>query len=413
MTTETLQPPVEPQTLAQDMADSVPWSDWTRRVISISFIAVVLVGLSVAGPIYGQVVLAIAVCLFLFTPIRALRQRLKMPYTSSVILVFSLYVLSLLLLIILLTAPMARLVADIAGGLDDFLANFTTYLRDYAPGRAIVYDAAGNVVFDLNFIFAPLSEAFNSGNPEDFAEFLPAVSGVVGIAFGISGSLAGLAYNLFFVSVFALLFLLELPRLHHRMIETLSTQSRRQYGVILARFDTTWTGYLWGTAVVAVIGAVTTWLLMTIMGIPNPVGVAAVTTIVLLIPLFGPVLGTVVIFIAALTGGSSALDLNPVALALVASLVFFVIRGVIIGNFVYTRIVGKSIDLPAVTVMIGLAFFGSIGGILGMLLSPVLVALLRDIAVFTLRKLDGKEPFPNAPMPAFMDRDALGAPRFD
>lgn len=399
--------PDNKKTVEVAVADSAPWSEWTRRVIGIFSIIFIIVGLSVAGPIYGQVVIAAAVCLFLFTPIRYLMLKAHLSYTAATLVIFSIYVIALLLLILFLSAPVARFVGDLVAGIDDFTSNLLVYLENYQRGQALLYDQSGQAIMDLDFIFGPLSDIVTGRDPQEFTNLAPTIASLLGSALGFAGTLAGLAYNLFFISVFALLFLLELPRLYQWMINHLSLGSRRQYGIVLSRFDNNWTGYLWGTAVVASIGAVSTWFLMTVLGIPNAVGIAATTTIVLLIPIFGPILGTIVCFIAALIGGSTVLNLDPLTTAIVAAFLFFLMRGFVIGNFIYPRIVGKSIDIPAVAIMIGLSFFGSIGGILGMLLSPVLLALLRDIAVLVLQKLDGKEPFPDEPLPEFMQYNVL------
>lgn len=75
----------------------------------------IIIGLSIAGPVYGQAVLAAAVCLFLFTPVRAMMQSLNLSYSISVTInYFSIYIL------LLLIAPIARLLGDIIGP-DDYL----------------------------------------------------------------------------------------------------------------------------------------------------------------------------------------------------------------------------------------------------------------------------------------------------
>jgi predicted PurR-regulated permease PerM len=73
-----------------------------------------------------------------------------------------------------------------------------------------------------------------------------------------------------------------------------------------------------------------------------------------------------------------------------------------VANFVYLRIVGKSVEVSAVIVMIALSFFGSLAGILGMFLSPIQAAVVRDLGYFAIRKLEIKEPFPDAPEPGFL-----------
>lgn len=382
--------------------DAAPWPTWLRRLVVVGIIALVLVGLSLAGPIYGQVILAIVVCVFLFLPVRMLLNRTRLPYGIAVGLIFTAYLLLVLLLVSLLAAPVVRFASELVITLSRELAETVEFLYNYTPGDAVLLDAFGNPVLDLDFVFGPLSQAVQERPAEELANLIPALVGIVAGSIGLAGSLAGFAYNFFFVHLLALLFLLEVPNLYRWLLITMSPPSRRQLGVLLARFGATWTSYLWGTAAISLIGAVLTWGLLVILGIPNAIGIAIVTTIVLLIPLFGTVIGTIVCFLAAISGGSSVLTLDPLGVGLVTAAAFFFMRGPIVGNLVYPRIVGRSVNVPAVFVIIALSFFGTLAGLLGMFLSPILVAVVRDLGIFTFQKLDGREPFPKEPHPTFM-----------
>jgi len=394
-----------PNKPAEFVPDAAPWSTWVRRLITISIIVLVLVALSLAGPIYGQVILALAICVFLFLPVRILLNRTRLPYGAVIGLCFAGYLLVLLLLVSWLTAPVVRFSSELVATLSRELTATVEFLAVYTPGDAILRDAFGNPVLDLDFIFGPLSQSVQETSPEEFASLIPAFVGIVAGSVGLAGSLLGFAYNFFFVHLLAILFLLEVPNFYRWLLRMLSPASRRQLGVLLARFDATWTNYLWGTVVISLIGAVLTWLLLTALGIPNVLGITIVTALVLLIPLFGNVLGAIVCFVAGLSGGSTVLALDPFSVGLITAVLFFIVRGPIVGNLIYPRIVGGAVSVPAVFVIIALSFFGSLAGLLGMFLSPILAAVVRDLGIFAFQKLDGREPFPDEPDPPFMHAD--------
>lgn len=402
-----MQPETEPRPFTIDAA---PWSDWARRLVSVGLIVIVVTGLAFAGPIYGQVLLALTVCLFLFLPIRVVMRRLKLPYSRATLLVFVLYLLLLLLLFLFLTAPVVTFITNLIETIETLIRNTYVFLQTYQSGDAVIYGPAGNILFDLDSIFQPLANMVQNQRYEDLVGVVPVLMQIILTGVSFVGSLVGVAYNLFFIHLLALLFLFELPNLNNWLINNLGPASKRQIGVLLRRFDDTWTAYLWGAAVVSVIGAVLTWALLTLLGIPNALGITAVTTLVLQIPFFGPALGTAVCFLAALGSGSTTLDISPLLLGLLAGLLFFAIRGFFVGNFIYPRIVGKSVEVPGVIVLIALSFFGSLAGILGMFLSPVLAAALRDLGLFVFAKLNGREPFPTEETPGFMMTNRLKRP---
>jgi predicted PurR-regulated permease PerM len=392
-------------------SDSAPWSAWIRRLVGVIVILAILIGLLLAGTIYGQVVAALALCLFLFVPLRTIMRGTHLNYLIAMLLTFVGYLIISVVLFILLAAPFLDLVSKLLEGADRFLDEAAAFTENYTPGSAVISDSAGNIILDLDSVIRPFLQNAETAALGRAPVGLPNLSGIlassIGAVFGFGGGLVSFAYNLFFVNLLALFFLAELPNFYRWMMRSLSSPSKRQLGVLLARFDSSWTGYLRGAAVISVLGAVLTWILLTLMGIPNAVGVAFITTVLLLVPFFGPLLGSATCFVAALAFGSTAIDQSPLVVAIIAAVLFLFMRGFVVGNVVYPRVVGKSVGVPGVIVLIAIPFFGALGGILGMFLSPVLAAVIIDLGVFVYAKMNNREPFPNDPLPWFMFNNAL------
>lgn len=391
--------------------DNAPWSPWTKRILTIIVIIAVVIGLWLAGSIYTQVVYALVLCLLMFAPIRILTSRTRLSYGTSAGVVFTVFVAIILLFLVFVTVPVMSFVGQFITGLDELIEDTIQYLEDdYEVGTAIINSGENSLTLNLSFIVDPIAEAVRTSatDAESTAEdTLNLIVDVSRFALGFGGSLILFAYNLFFVSLLTIMILVELPAVHRWLVRNLSYENKRQYGILLQRFDTTWTGYLWSTAIISLIGAVLTWGLLTILGIPNQTGITVVTTIVLLIPFFGPSLGTIIVFLASLLSGSSVIDQPNLIVAVIVAASFFFLRGFVVGNFVYPRIVGKSLSVSPVIVLVALSFFGTIGGIVGMFLSPVIAAFLRDLSIFFVDKLNNREPFPNTSYPEFMLTDGL------
>ena len=89
-----------------------------------------------------------------------------------------------------------------------------------------------------------------------------------------------------------------------------------------------------------------------------------------LIPVFGAIAGT-------LLGAFLILMVSPVKAILFV--VFIIILQQIDNNFIYPRIVGKSIGLPGMWVLMSVTIGASVGGILGMLIATPLCSLLYSL----------------------------------
>ena len=106
----------------------------------------------------------------------------------------------------------------------------------------------------------------------------------------------------------------------------------------------------------------------------------------------------------------------PAAVMVVAFIITIALLVFVIPQF-ESLFAGFGADLPAITrFVIDLSafvqswwflIFGSIAGILGMFLSPILAAVVRDIGYFTICKLQVKEPFVGASETGFLYSNML------
>ncbi len=112
---------------------------------------------------------------------------------------------------------------------------------------------------------------------------------------------------------------------------------------------------------------------MTIFRFPSAAVVAVVIGITALIPVIGPIIGEAIGFIIIFMD-------NP--LKAVLFLLFMIILQAIDNNFIYPRIVGKSVGLPGLIVLAAVIIGGNLGGIFGVLLgvptASAIYALVLD-----------------------------------
>lgn len=147
----------------------------------------------------------------------------------------------------------------------------------------------------------------------------------------------------------------------HRILEILSLTSR------------TFSNFLTGQCVEAVILGSMFFLTLSILRLPYALLIGVLIAFTALIPMFGA-------FIGCAIGAFLMLMVKPFDAALFI-IIFFVLQQ-IEGNLIYPHVVGNSVGLPAIWVLVAVTIGGSAMGIVGMLifipLCSVLYAILRE-----------------------------------
>lgn len=131
--------------------------------------------------------------------------------------------------------------------------------------------------------------------------------------------------------------------------------------------------FITGQCTEAVILGVLCFIGMSIFKFPYAVMISVLVGFTALIPVFGA-------FIGCIVGAFLILVTDP--MKAIWFVVFFLVLQQIEGNLIYPRVVGNSIGLPGIWVLVAVAVGGSMYGVLGMLvgvpLSSVIYALLRE-----------------------------------
>ena len=145
----------------------------------------------------------------------------------------------------------------------------------------------------------------------------------------------------------------------------------------------TFSNFLTGQCLEAVILGMMFFVSMTILRFPFAVLVGVLIAFTALIPIFGAFIGCVV-------GAFLILTISPSQAA--AFIVLFIVLQQIEGNLIYPHVVGSSVGLPGIWVLVAVTIGGNLFGIMGMLtfipISSVCYALLRT---YVNRKVEEKE----------------------
>lgn len=194
-------------------------------------------------------------------------------------------------------------------------------------------------------------------------------SAAVSIVSGVSSFLIGF--------IFAIYILLQKETLGRQMKKVLEAfLPEPAVGRILditALTERTFSNFLTGQCVEAVILGTMFFVALTVIRLPYALLIGVLIAFTALIPIFGAFVGLAVgVFLMLMVNSMDAL---------VFTITFFVLQQ-IEGNLIYPYVVGNSVGLPSIWVLVAVTVGGSMMGIVGMLifipLCSVLYALLRD-----------------------------------
>lgn len=208
-------------------------------------------------------------------------------------------------------------------------------------------------------------------------------SGIITVTWGAATSILSGLFDVFLAFVFALYLLAkkEVVAAHlKKLIATVFPQTRAKRLLSIASLtNQTFTNFVSGQLTEAVIIGVLCFFGMLILRIPYAGAVSAFVAVTALVPIFGAWLG----------GGLGAfLILLADPIKAVWFVLYLLILQQVEGNLIYPKVVGKSVGLPGLLVLVAVTIGGGAFGVLGMLFSVPVCAVLYNLYLEFMQKSD-------------------------
>ena len=206
-------------------------------------------------------------------------------------------------------------------------------------------------------------------------------SGILTVTWGAATSVLSVLVDVLLGLVFALYLLAKkevvVAHLKKLIVTVLSQKKAQRLLGIAALTNQTFTNFVSGQFTEAVIIGVLCLFGMLILGLPYAGAVSAFVAVTALVPIFGAWIG----------GGLGAflILLAEPGKALWFVLFLFVLQQVE-GNLIYPKVVGKSVGLPGLLVLMAVTIGGEAFGILGMLFSVPVCAVLFSLYLEFMEK---------------------------
>lgn len=210
-------------------------------------------------------------------------------------------------------------------------------------------------------------------------------SGIITVTWGAATSILSGLVDVLLAFVFALYLLAkkEVVAAHLKnLTTTVLPQARAKRLLSIASLtNQTFTNFVSGQLTEAVIIGVLCFFGMLILRIPYAGAVSAFVAVTALVPIFGAWLG----------GGLGAfLILLAKPIKAVWFIVYLLILQQVEGNLIYPKVVGKSVGLPGLLVLMAVTIGGGAFGVLGMLFSVPVCAVLYSLYLEFMHKSDAQ-----------------------
>lgn len=191
---------------------------------------------------------------------------------------------------------------------------------------------------------------------------------LVGGVLGAGALVLSAATSVLAVAVLVVYFLAAMPRIR-LFVYRLAPQSRRARVILIGdEIFTKVGGFVLGNFLTSVIAGLGTYVWLLIFGVPYAILLALLVALLDLIPVVGSTAGGAIVSLVALTVSL------PVA---IATLGFYIAYRLAEDYLIVPRILGRTVQVPAVVTVVALLVGGALMGIVGALVAIPVAAALR------------------------------------
>ncbi|TNJ66680.1 sporulation integral membrane protein YtvI [Paenibacillus hemerocallicola] len=335
--------------------------------MSMKTIVLIVLGI---GFLYGlftigmPFLMAIAIAMFLETPIVAMMRVFRLNRIVSATIVCTLFTLLLFGAVYLIGAGVVSQLVEIWKKTPTFLEEFDRYFRDATERTQLFY----------NSLPADAAKQLQTGLEHGVSTLTNSISGIIG---GISSYFLNAAKavpNLFvaFVVFMVALYLMSysLPVLKNQFTGLFEEKSRGKVEDVLGNLRSSVIGFLRAQIILSALTYIVSLTGLLILRVEYPLAVALLIVIVDVLPILGT--GSVIVPWAAFV-----LIKGEMGLAIGLLILFVVIT--IFRRIVEPKILGDSIGIGALPTLVGLYVGFKLMGVVGLFLGPIVIMIYKEM----------------------------------
>ena len=359
------------------------WSSTTKLVAGLTITVVVTALLyqfrSIIGPLIMMFVLA-----YLLHPVGAwLSRTLKINWKLSINFIFVVLVIVLLALFTVLGVALVSQIQSLIGFITRFVNDF--------PGIVAEFSSQSYKLgpWELNLGQYDLVNLAN--------QLLSVIRPILGKLGDVASSFAtGAATTLgwtFFVLITTYFLLAEARQVSQAIVPIdipgYSSDIRR----LSNELQKIWNSFLRGQLIMITIVIVAYAIILSILGLRFPLGIAIMAGLARLVPYIGPWITWITMVLVALFQGGNYFGLVDWKYAILV-VVVCVVMDVIFDNMVQPRFMGQALGVHPAAVFVAAIILASLIGLVGLVLAAPVLATLSLLGRYVIRKMFDQDPWP-------------------
>jgi predicted PurR-regulated permease PerM len=209
----------------------------------------------------------------------------------------------------------------------------------------------------------------------------------------VAGVVQGV-FTFFLVLMIGAFILIDMEKVHAFLRSLFPPNVRGDYDVIIAGIDRGLSGVIRGQLLICLVNGVLTYVGLVIFDVKYSIVLAFVAAVMSLVPIFGSILSTIPIVLAALVSGEQGVDV----VRAVASVLWIVGIHFVEANFLNPKIIGSSAKIHPVVVIFALVLGEHSYGLVGALLAVPVASMIQVVFVFLYKKTWKKDPGVTGPI---------------
>lgn len=377
----------------QTMRIEVP----TRTILKIIGTLIAIWMILQVLSIFLLLVLATFICLALLPPVRRL-ERQGIPRVVAAASIYLMLALITLGFFALIVPPLIDQIDSVIENAPEYAESFDAILEDYPMVTEQIDNFAGTSgeaeqsaadEVEQEEEEGPRNQSSTVSRSEEVvaaavdAETVSVGAGrVVSTLVGLVGGLA----NVFFVVVLAFYLLIEGDRTWRYFARYMTPRLRYRFHRLGPELTNVVSGYVIGQSIISTIFGVFSYIVLTVLGVPQPLLLALIGAISVAIPIVGVPISTIIMMALALT-----VSWQTAAIVLAVNLVYQQIENYVL----LPRVYGNTLQVSALSILVGVLVGGQLLGVLGIILSlpvtasiPVIERVWREVMPDEVEKME-------------------------
>lgn len=358
------------------------WSSTTKMVISLALSALLVVVLIRFSNILGPLIMSLVLTYLLYPLSNFFRTKLKISWRLSVSIIYLVLLILILGLMTLGGFAIFEQVTSLVKFIQTEIVNLPEYLGNLSSQKYMLGP------FTIDFSTLDLTQFGN----QLIGIIQPVLSRLGTIMASIAGGAASTIGWMFFALLISYFLLSESRGTKSEFLKISIPgyeYDARQLGVELGRV---WNAFLRGQLLIILLTIGIYTIILGSLQVNFYLGLALIAGIARFVPYIGPVIAWTTYALVALFQGSTIFNLQPFAYVLIIVGISW-ITDVVMDNLVVPRVMGDALEVHPAGVMVAAIVFGSIFGIIGIILAAPVLATAQLFGNYVFNKMFDIDPW--------------------